>query len=364
MRSFKPLERQIQGFQFKLQQAIAIRDEEIDRLAETLVLYKSKIVELQNQIQMIDHEMEVVKERKDSNVKCDKAEIEAKIALKKRQHHQIKQRIQEEQAHEIDVLQDQFAQQLESLQGEASPAYIEQLQNIEKSKANTIKMLEQFNNAIQEMDDSNESEISLSAEEIERRDKRIQDLQEIVRLRNEERLESLRESKTKLEECMEMIENMNDEHERAVVNMKTKISEMDNRYVAEVSRMKEDHKALIMVQKAKLEKANNQYQRLRKALKTLKAGHQSQLKQSINEMNNVRSAFSQSAPASCGIENADPQRMKDIEKNKLKLLNSKTIIRQKEESLNRVRQENQRLKQEIGKIRHQLEYSYRIPLNS
>ena len=141
MQISKPLERQIQGFQFKIQQAIAIRDEEINRLSETLITYKSKIIEAKEEIERIEHEIELAKYTKESTYRCNQATYERKIAMKKAEHNELIQRIQNEQAEEIDEMQRQFSETLNDLENHEISSYSEQFELIEKKKTSNTNTL-------------------------------------------------------------------------------------------------------------------------------------------------------------------------------------------------------------------------------
>ncbi|OHT13034.1 hypothetical protein TRFO_03447 [Tritrichomonas foetus] len=362
MKVSKPLERQIQGFQFKIQQAISIKDEEIGRLSETLVHYKSKIVEAKEEIQRINHEIEITKESRDSANRCNKAQFEAQIALRNARHKEIIKQMQAEQAEEINKLHAEFSETLENLENEISPSYSEQFELVERSRINTLKMIEQYQTTIRELTSAENSEESISESDFERREKRIHDLQNIVKMRNEERLQSLLDSKKKLTECMQMLEDIDKDHISSIAEMKKKIADMDKTYTIEINDMRDNHHHVKVIQQQKYEQAIHQYNSLRRALTKLRAGHQSQLKQSMQEMSMIKTRFAASAPVSYKTENDDPQLLESIEKNRARLRNTKELIRQREEDLRKVRQENQSLKQELGRIRHHIEYPMRVPI--
>ena len=144
----KPFERTIQGFQFKIQQAIAIRDEEINRLSETLVTYKSKIVQAKEEIERIEHDIEIAKYTKESLYRCNQASYERKIALKKAQHNELIQSIQKEQAEEIDEMQRQFSETLHDLENHENSSYADQFEMIERKKESTLKLINQYQSTI------------------------------------------------------------------------------------------------------------------------------------------------------------------------------------------------------------------------
>lgn len=394
----KPFERTIQGFQFKIQQAIAIRDEEINRLSETLVTYKSKIVQAKEEIERIEHDIEIAKYTKESLYRCNQASYERKIALKKAQHNELIQSIQKEQAEEIDEMQRQFSETLHDLENHENSSYADQFEMIERKKESTLKLINQYQSTIHQFQNNpNPNDMSMddsfNAETIEKKEKRIRELQNIIKQRNEERLQSLLDSKSKLQECMRIIEEMDKEQEEETSKMKKKIDEIEKNYHEQLDEMVDNQKAIRVVQKQKLEQATRQYNSLRKALSKLKSGHQQQLKQTLHEMSQIKAKFTQSAPLVFNYQNtqsvvgkyqnahgysanstppASPTSINNainkdydnefdsIQKNRIKLRDSKRLIRQKEEDLSKARQENLSLKQEIGRLKHNIKYSQRM----
>lgn len=394
----KPFERTIQGFQFKIQQAIAIRDEEINRLSETLVTYKSKIVQAKEEIERIEHDIEIAKYTKESLYRCNQASYERKIALKKAQHNELIQSIQKEQAEEIDEMQRQFSETLHDLENHENSSYADQFEMIERKKESTLKLINQYQSTIHQFQNNpNPNDMSMddsfNAETIEKKEKRIRELQNIIKQRNEERLQSLLDSKSKLQECMRIIEEMDKEQEEETSKMKKKIDEIEKNYHEQLDEMVDNQKAIRVVQKQKLEQATRQYNSLRKALSKLKSGHQQQLKQTLHEMSQIKAKFTQSAPLVFNYQNtqsvvgkyqnahgysanstppASPisinnainkdydNELDSIQKNRIKLRDSKRLIRQKEEDLSKARQENLSLKQEIGRLKHNIKYSQRM----
>lgn len=393
MQISKPLERQIQGFQFKIQQAIAIQDEKINRLSETLVKYKSKIMESKEEIERIEHEIELAKYTKESIYRCNRATYERKIAMKKAQHNELIQSIQKEQADEIDEMQRQFSEILNDLENQKNTAYTEQFELIEKKKESTLKLITQYQSTIQQIQATSNQEASLddsiNLESVEKKEKRIQELQNIVKQRNEERLQCLLDSKDKLQQCMSIIEKMDKEQESQTSEKRKAIDEIERRYHEELDTMTENHKAIRTVLKQKLEQSSRQYNSLKKALSKLKYGYQQQLKQTLHEMTQIKERFTQSAPPAFSYQNAQSAmenryqnvhgfsanstppgsptsvanydyESDSIEKNRIKLRNSKRLIREKEEDLDKARQENLSLKQEIGRLKHHIKYAQKM----
>ena len=216
-------------------------------------------------------------------------------------------------------------------------------------------------------------------------------MQNIIKQSNNERLQSLLDSKRKLQECMRIIEEMDKEQEAQTSEKRKRIDEIERSYHEELDSMTENHKNHRRALKQDLEIKTKQYNSLRKALSKLKYGHQQQLKQTLHEMSQIKERFTQSAPIVFSYQNtpsaignryqsahgysADSTppgsptsianyinrdydyESESIEKSRIKLRDSKRLIREKEEDLSKARQENLSLKQEIGRLKHNIKYS-------
>lgn len=392
-----PLERQIQGFQFKIQEAIAIKDEEIDSLSETLVLMKSKIIEIKEEMQSIDQEIETIHSSRESAKRCNQAEYERLVSLKRAQHQELIQQIQASHLNEIDELQNQFSQTLQNAQKKSDLAYVDQFRQIERQKETTLALIDNYRSTIKQIKSTNEelnSELiedsQIQTEHFQKNEQRIELLQQVIKQRNNERLRYLQESTEKLKECLKIIEKMDQDHIKQSNELRKSIEVIDQAYNEEVDSIKEKHRVECIVQKEMIKRATKNYQTLKTALTKLKNGHGELLKESQFQMQKVKERYAHSAPASPFFNNSnslkifqnnisynsmrstpiknpqpyissetddDSDEKESMEENRSRLRESKSLIRKKELDLDQIRKDNLILKQELGKLKHFVKYA-------
>ena len=98
-------DRQIQSFQFKIQQKLTLWDEEIERLSNRLNMTKSQIHYEKQRIEQLDREISNAIEYKDGEARQKTASFNAIIARAKANYHAQLQSMQTQHMEEITQLQ-------------------------------------------------------------------------------------------------------------------------------------------------------------------------------------------------------------------------------------------------------------------
>ena len=97
-------DRKVKYCQFRIQEAICLHDDEINRIANRLNQYKALIHETKEKIDNLSRQIEEEKESKQGERKRRQAELNVGIARIKASHHQSLQDLQKQQAEEIEMM--------------------------------------------------------------------------------------------------------------------------------------------------------------------------------------------------------------------------------------------------------------------
>ncbi|EAY07454.1 hypothetical protein TVAG_499400 [Trichomonas vaginalis G3] len=342
------LDRQIQEFQFRIQQKLKLQDEEINRLSDHLVNIKSKIIETQKNCSKINDQIEQVKEYQASLVEKRKIDYESKLSQIHVSHLQDVQQLQEFQAAQVAELQKEFQECLDKVGIQSKEKSSEENAAIENELDNVRTLLQSLQEALEEAKTQREDASSGTFDQVADVDRGVIDeLRETLVIRTEDRMRNLRSSKAKLQQCINLIEDLDRKHELSVQQRRQKLSDCQKEYEETKRQLSEERNAQRADEQQRLREVTLKNKRLQRLKKRREADHTSNLRQTALEADLVRGA------GGIKLNTYLPENnLSEREKLNQELANRKRDLKQKEKLLFEAREENDSLKSEIGKLKH------------
>lgn len=351
------LERQINLFQFKLQQALDLRDEEIDRLEETLDNYKIHIMELKRRIVETDQRIDFAKEQRFYDDNKINTELESSIANMEAHHHEFIQDLHNAQNEEIEELQTGFALLLAQSSQQCEKKLQKKINRINDEINETKDEIRSIRNSIDIIDNTTEEEVSDEIlEQIENQNQIISKLTHTIEVKNQERLEGLKTSKEKLQTCLQAIDQMDKEHIEEIQDLKEDIYEIDKSYKSQVNKLKQRQQDDLIKLKIELKSSQDSNRKLLHAVKKMQENHSRQLRENKYELETMKMRYSAPVFRNENVfMNSDES--KEIQEIKSKFRSKRTEVINKERTLEQARSENEELKRHLGKLRHNIRFA-------
>ncbi|OHT07551.1 hypothetical protein TRFO_05185 [Tritrichomonas foetus] len=344
--------RKIKYCQFRIQEAISLRDDEIGRMANRLNQYKSLILEAKEKISDLSLKIQEESESMTGERKRRKAELSVAVARIKAQHHQSIHDIQRHQASEIDSIQQDFEIALKTLKQTTTFRHSNRILDVENEIKKVQAQIDTYRNERTKIiKQTTQVEVNERIEDINYGV--IEQLQQIIQTRTEERFESLHQSKAKLAQCVDTIEDMIRRHTIHVNELQGQLKDMEERYEAEYQKLEEKHGYKTQVLKSHLIESQKRTNRLLHAAKRLDYENQKQLRSTIKELDGMKEKCYQISEDISGI---DEQRKQMLLSLRTEIPRLKRGQKKLDEILDDKRRENEALRREIGQCQHVLKY--------
>lgn len=348
------LDRQIEFIQFRIQQAIDLHDDEIERLLSRLVELKSAIVESKDAIGEVERKIMQAIEFKKGEAKRRETLINSICSRAQTNHIQQIQELHQSQSDEIDALQQGFVTELEKLSDSWTQAYPIESAKIQQEIDKLQKYIENMHTQMQEFQ-MNRDKIELeTAEEYNKLDFNvIEQLHEAIRNKNQERIISLQQSKEKLSQAIAKIEELDRLHYIKVTELEKQIAEIELTNERQLAKINEKHQHKLINLKGHLDEAEKRAQVLKRAAHHLEYSNQKQLHETMKGLDQMRSKT---------LANLDTELIKPEDYEKCRLLKKEfdkkqKYLAQRDQILQTQLQINEQYKREMGRLKHLLRYS-------
>ena len=348
------LDRQIQSFQFKIQQTLNLQDEEIERLSVLLNNTKTKILEAKERIKELDRDIKAAEEQKIGDAKRRKTEAKTKIAKIKRSHHQEVKDLQDQQTAEVSELQANFETEIDRVSSISNEKNREETAKIEEEMKRIREQTQDFQEKVAQMQKQDESEQAEMVEGLQNVDfEVIEELQYIIEQRNSERFMSLQQSRDKLKQCIETLDRMMRSHAVDLNERQRRLKEIDSKYETELARLEDMHAHKVAMLKGHLDEANKRTEVLMKASHHLERSNQKQLKETMKDLALMKRK---------SLANSDKPMVRPEDAAKIRELNGlvdkqRMVLASKDEQLRQARSVNEQLKSEVWRLRHELKFN-------
>ena len=352
----KALDRTVEFCQYRLQQAISLCDDEIERLSRRLNFYKSEILDMKQKIEGAEKEIAEGQGKREAQARKVETGIQIRLARIRTEQHQRIQDLQKRNAEEVERLQQSFEETLAGLRQAEEQKLAEKTSAIEgemkKVLSNSTRHQEEIEEILStkaKMEEERDEDVEESCDAI------IADLQHLLTIRNEERVANLAQSKSKLAQCVDAIEAMERHHTIRVQELQAQLDSIDKAHEENVDVIKRQQQTKMQRLKAQLAEREKSLEALTKASRRLEKENQAQLRQTLNELDRMK--FKPSVQ--------DTMEVTEAQKSNLAKLQSEIASLQKElkaseDELDEKRRENEGLKREIGRLKHEISFVGRL----
>jgi chromosome segregation ATPase len=281
------VDRRIQYCHFRIQQAISLCDDELERLTNRLTQLKSDILTTRMQIGDTDRQIAELRDAREGDSRRRRASLEVSLSRMRSAHYQRAHDLQHTQAAEIERLQTDFEAAFAShaqtsqelLQGEEADLDCQ----AQKIEAHLELLKGQIESVVAEDESAKEPYEEVNSAVLE-------ELQVMLQSRVEERLANLSQSKAKLGQCIDVIERMERDHKVQVDELRSRIQARDERYQSDLDaiRTREDFKVARL--KHQLVDIEAKLAKLAKAARHLTHDNQAQLQQTMSEIDRLKTS--------------------------------------------------------------------------
>jgi hypothetical protein len=347
------LDRQTQAFQFRIQENLMLHDDEIERLANHLNNTKSKILEAKVRVIELGREIRDVLEFKSGDERRREATVNAAIAKFRAVHHQHLQQLQAEQTDEIEAEQRTFESQMNDISSYSRNKLQDTAAAVDQEIFKLRAEVQAYRDSAEKIQEQEETVTVDMAENLQNIDHGVIDeLQNIVNQRNQERFQNLQQSREKLSRCVETLDQMVRSHTIAVEDRRRTLREIEQKYEASLAKIDERHKPRMARLTDALRDVQARTRILARAAHHLEHSNQKQLKETLTDLDSMkrRTLMTTDQP----LTNAED--LTKVEAQKKHLMKIKRGIMMRDDALKRVRQENESLKKDVWRIRHELRF--------
>lgn len=336
-----------QGFQFRIQETLNVKDEQIDNLSKLLTNYKEKILEYKEQIVILDSKIEEKKKEISQRVRNKQVTKGLSRSQKVSAHHIKIIEIQAEQSQEIQELQKDFSQKLarfhefsqEQIQDQ-DKSFEAEFKKVKKEIAETKSKIANFQKP---EEDNNTSSLQIQNDIIKH-------LQKVAQQKSEERRSMLLDFKTQFSDYLDYINKLDAQHQKSLIEIQNQDEENAKIYNESLHTLKSQRHREIKLLREKKKEAEKKLHSLTSQLAEMKETFSKSFNFTTKKFDAMKSlSFSKSQP-----EN-NPQNT-ELNQSKEKLLKYIENRKEKEKLLKKVRSENFELKKQITVLRHSRRY--------
>lgn len=345
------INRRIERFQTKLQQRLNLADDEIARLN---AYYSSVLAEITSATDQLERYRRIGQQniqKIDGDSKKDIAQRNADIALINSQHAKVLINLQEQHSQQIMQLQREFEETLKSVDKWAESCVFQKTQSINQQLDRTQAAIDRTKQTLTLSTNSiQRDETNSLGPQLDYEVDRIRRLEDKLKEMNQDRLDTLLSLKSRLLDSMTVLEDVDQGHANRMKDYGQKLEEIDRKYDETLKEEAEKHEKEMFTytnQLNGLKRKVNNYQnqiekstnRTRERIATIEQANE-EIKSSIRivSTNTVNSTVNESV---------------DINGATKSLQHTQYSLAQKNNELLQARTENESLKREIARLRHE-----------
>ena len=276
-------------FRKKLEQNLMVADMQIGQLKDYQTNLQAEILELKDKLYRFNNQIEQEKELRKGRKQRRRLKHEAQMANLKSEFQSQISNLQQQQVHEIEALQKDFEESLEKIQKD-DKTQIEKLEKMYNQQISVLeKSLERTGNSLTQSFDSDDLEKSVEEETNAIMEKRIDELQQQIKEKQEERAKNLQLSKEKLSNCVQKIEEDENEHKEKLLDLKEKLDKNEENFQEKVKELKDEYQKTIPKLKNFLKEKQIRYRKVKKQVHDSRETHGQELMTLMKETDRVKS---------------------------------------------------------------------------
>lgn len=353
------LERRMEQFQSKVQQNINLADDEITRLASYLQTLKGDIVDVKDQLSRVAIKTAQLQQEATGKEKRYQASIETVVAKLKKEHHSVMKELQERHSQEIAAVYQAYQEEIAEIEKVTNQKIKQRTGPVEELLAQTQNQYKRMVEAQSTVDKTLELESMEDIRVIQELElERQRRLESAIEARNQERLESLLQAKSRLSDCVATLEEMDRNHASKMQSYMTRIETMDSRYQDQMKRETEKHNRVVEQLKRRQYDLDARSAALERTRSKIERNHKRQIEQAIQEGESLKlsieahEARSQQTAQESGKVQAWAAKLEQLKKK----------LESSENNLMQARTENEAMKREIARLKHEARMARRRPV--
>lgn len=372
------MEKRIERLQHKIQVKVNLANDEIDRLKSDYAIIQGQICEVIDQINQLNNYMTQRKYIQLGINKRKQVSIDTIISKMKTEYNLQIQELETSHSNQISNLNKEYENSMKEIERHSDIKLEEQIGPINKAIEDTKEYLKQIKYEYQALTSNNSSfsQVTTNDEFSSFHDNEIESIKNLekkIQKQNQERLNSILQGKAKLQECVETIDEMEKTHSTEMENFKSKLDALDKMYQDKIRIKSEKHHKTIEKLTQKLKEYNQKINSIQNTIQKVQNHHKMQIDKALAEGDNLSSQISEKAKqysASFSGLNINVSKHKSNvsyfneyseasdEKSKLSMLKEK--LEKTENQLFKERTENESLKREIARLKHEAKMAPRI----
>jgi hypothetical protein len=346
-------DRRIQRFQFKVQQRLNLADEDLTWLAAYHHSLTAEIAGATDQLRIITNQTGQSQAQSGGKEKKQQSERDAIMAQLRVDHVQRISEIEQSNADEIAQCQQDFQNVLEQLNTWSQQRVAKASADVESDLARTTSAIDRERADIRRLEEPNESvEVECARQSLEFEASRIQSLEDKIQQLSQERLNRLNLLKDRLSESLNILEELEKSHTKKMDSFRNHLEVKDRQYQAKVSKMTDDHRKAVQAQNWQLESIRGRLRTQEKALEHAEGRSPIDRNRAEQEAIQLKKDL-EMALAEAKPDDSEVQASADLAKSMTALEATEKVLAEKENRLLQLRTENENLKREIGRLKHE-----------
>lgn len=342
-------DRRIEHFQHKVQVNINLADDEIGRLSNDLTEIQGEINQTKDQLNRVNIILSQSEQAKLGKTSRDIAKKKAKIAKIKTQHENEILELVEKHRKEMETLQHDYQESLSRLEVWAQKREAQRTGNIDLAIKQAQEMSQQLLSTVGRAEKAAIEDASPDVEELNEIEyARLTRLETAVRQKNDERYAALMAAKSRLSDCVTTLEEMERNQILKINSLQNKLKALDASYQMRQKRCVDQNTHAIDTLKRKLEEAKKKEEMMRESIDKVEHIQKRQIYSTVREGEELRLTMQavNSEPRREASKDGDENSFAEYEK-------LKKILEAKENELINARTENESMKRELGRLKHE-----------
>lgn len=349
----------MEQFQSRVQQNVNLADDELLRLANYLSTLKGDIADTKDQLNRVSLKTTQLQQELSGRDKRHVAGRDMSIARCKAKHHTAMQELQERQAHEIGRIHQDFEDKiaeieiLSKVKIQRKTGLVEEL--ISKAQMQIKRLMEMSEQGANAMEEETPEDIQ-ELQKLE--NQRQQRLEKVMDLRNKERLDSLLQAKTRLSDCIATLEEMERNHASNMENYKKRLEAIDARYNQRRKIETEKQERAVDSVKRKYADLERRAMALQKTTRKIERHHKGQILDAVREGEMLKMSVETTEAKSVQVRQGN-QKVQALTQ---KRNETRKRLEVSENGLMQARTDNEALKREIARLKHEAIMAKRRPV--
>lgn len=376
------LEKRVERLQNKIQVKINLANDEIDRLKSDYAIIQGQICEVIDQINRLTNYMTQRKHIQIGVNRRKQVSIDTLISKMKKEYNLQLQELESSHSQQINNLNREYETSMKEIEKHSDIIIEEKVGPINKAIEDTKADLQRIKYEYQAISSTNKSSFSNSSMNLDMDDEfrssheseieNIRKLEKKIQVQNQERLNSILQGKSKLQECVEKIDEMEKNHSTEMESYQAKLDALDKTYQEKIRIKSEKHHKTIEKLTQKLKEYNDKITTIQNTIQKVQNHHKLQIDKALAEGDTLSSQITEKAKQYSAsfsglninvskyrndVSSYDYSEVSD-EKGRLDMLKEK--LEKIENELHKERTENESLKREIARLKHEAKMAPRI----